>query len=687
MKKLFLILALLLNNFLFAQSAEIKTEHIVLDTNKVISPEPNQSVICKYITRLLSHYHYKRVVLNDSLSSEIFDNYLRNLDYNRIYLLKSDVDKFEKYRYSFDEDLLFGDIDPAFEIFNKFKTRVNERIRYINTLLKKEFDYTINEEYVPDRKDSPWAKTESELNEIWRKKIKNEALSMKLSGKDWEKTSDVLLKRYQNFQKAVLQYNSGDVFQIFMNTYSDVMDPHTSYLSQRTSDNFDISMKLSLEGIGAQLRTENDYTKVVDVIPGGPAAKAGELQPNDLIAGVGQGNDGEIVDVIGWRIDDVVSLIRGKKGTLVRLLILKSDAGIDAPADTISIVRDKVKLEEQAAKSEVFEINQNDKNYRIGVLSIPSFYIDFEARSKGDPDYRSTTRDVRKLLSELQEKKVDGVIIDLRDNGGGALQEAVDLTGLFIKDGPVVQVRGIDNRVDVEKDEDPEVYYNGPLIVMVNKFSASASEIFSGAIQDYGRGLVIGEQTYGKGTVQNLIDLDRVIPNEQDAGKLKLTIAKYYRINGSSTQNLGVIPDITYPSTMDAHDFGESSNKSALPWDQIKTTVYSRYDNFSGIIPELEKRHEARIKKNPEFQYILEDIEEYNSRKSKNSYSLNYEVRKNERDKAEEKKKERQKERDKYSEISVKQKGEITIKNLKVDDPYLEESGHILADFIQKKAG
>lgn len=682
MKKLFLMLFVFANIFINAQVTDTKTEHNSIDSNAVLSPEPKFAKISKSVAMILSRYHYKKVKIDDSLSSEIFNNYLTNIDNNKMYFLASDINDFASYRYTFDENLLFGNLEPPFHIFNVFKERVTERIKYVEKLLENEFDYTADENYLPDRTKSSWAETVNEINEIWRKRVKNEALNMKLAGKEWNKTRETLLKRYQNFHKAVLQYKPEDVFQIYMNTYSETIDPHTSYFSQRSSDNFDIQMKLSLEGIGATLRTDNDYTKVVELVPGGPAAKSGLLKANDLISGVGQGEDGEIVDVIGWRIDDVVSLIRGKKGTVVRLQILKSSTGADMLPDTISIVRDKVKLEEQAAKSEIIEIESDNQKYKIGIVSIPSFYIDFEARMKGEPEYRSTTRDVKALLKQLNENKVDGIVIDLRNNGGGALQEAVELTGLFIKEGPVVQVKGTDGIIDVEKDDDPALYYEGPLAVLVNKFSASASEIFSGAIQDYGRGLIIGEQTYGKGTVQTLQNLDNFVPNEKNPGKLKFTIAKYYRINGSSTQHLGVIPDIIFPSSSDAKEYGESSNKSALPWDQIGSTVFSKQSGFQEVIPSLIKKHDERIKKDVQFQYIIEDIEEYNHRIDKNSFSLNYEIRKKEREEAELKKKERNENQDVQPEIDIEELEEIPVAKDKKDDPFLKETGYILADLI-----
>ncbi len=430
-------------------------------------------------------------------------------------------------------------------------------------------------------------KSNSELNEIWRKRLKNDALTYKLNGKDWAFIQKTLKKRYKNFSQFLNQYNSEDVFQLAMNSFTQSIDPHTNYLSPQTSDNFKIDMSLSLEGIGARLQTEDDYTKVAEIIPGGPADKSGLLKADDKIIGVAQGEDGEFEDIIGWRITDAVKLIRGAKGTTVRLQIIKAGSDLNAKPIDISLVRDKIKLEDQAAKGSVLEIINDDKPFRIGVIDIPKFYNDFEGQRNGDGNYKSTTKDVRKIIDSLTTEKVDGIIIDLREDGGGSLQEAIELTGLFIKDGPVVQVKSSDGNIEIAKDPDAGIVYAGPLAVLVNRFSASASEIFSGAIQDYGRGLIIGEQTFGKGTVQNLIDLNRLSSKKMDLGQVKITIAKYYRINGGSTQNLGVIPDISFPSIVDPKEFGESAEPSALPYDEIKSAEYNKFSDLKKYVPQL----------------------------------------------------------------------------------------------------
>lgn len=690
MKKLFfLTLTIVALISCKAQSIdELIAKNSDIDTSKVILPDADHSQDNRLITQLISRYHYRKFDLNDSLSSVIFDNYIKMLDNNKMYFLKSDIDEFEQYRNKFDDYLLTGTLNEGYAIFNRFKQRLNERIKYVDKALKTEFDYTIDETFIPDRKDADWASTTEELDELWRKRLKNDALNRKLDGRDWEDISKTLSDRYHRYHKFVLQYDEEDVFQIYMNAYTEAVDPHTSYFSPVTSENFDIDMSLSLEGIGAQLTSDGDYTKVTRIIPGGPADKSGLLKKDDRIVAVAQGEDGEMVDVVGWRLDDVVQLIRGEKGTLVRLSIIPAESEVNMSTKEIQLVRDKVKLEDQAAQSEIILIENEGVEYKLGVIDVPAFYIDFEGQKKGDPDYKSTTRDVRKLLEELKKENVDGVIVDLRENGGGSLQEAIELTGLFIEDGPVVQVRNSNGTIEVGRDPDSEIVYDGPLAVMINRYSASASEIFSGAIQDYGRGIIVGETTYGKGTVQNLIDLGMFNRNKDEKeGKVKLTIAKYYRVTGSSTQHMGVIPDIMFPSAVDPEDYGESSKPSALPWDQIRSTNYQKFADLSRVIPKLRSRHEERIKNNLEFQYMLEDIEDYKERREKKEFSLNEEVRKKERELAEKKDKKREEERASNTEITVIEKGEVTKKDLRVDDPELEETGYILADLIKFNVG
>jgi carboxyl-terminal processing protease len=659
------------------------------DSTGVVEPASYQSRVDKLVNAIISRYHYKKVDLNDSLSAVIYNKYINTLDFSHSYFLATDIKKFDVFKTELDDMIKDGDIEPAFEIFNTFKDRVHQQLDYAEKILQKEFDYSKNDSIEINREKEPWPADEKAAEALWYKRVKSDAINLKLTGKKWDDIVETLTKRYNNYRKAVDQYNSEDVFQQFMNAYTESIDPHTNYFSPITSDNFRINMSLSLEGIGAQLRTEDDYTKVVEIIPGGPAYKSGLLHPDDKIVGVAQGDDGEMEDVIGWRITDVVQLIRGKKGTVVRLLIIPADGGPNAVPHEIKLVRDKVKLEEQAAKDSVLDLNERKKEFKIGIIDVPAFYSDYEAQQRGDKDYKSTTRDVRRLLEQLKKEKVDGVIIDLRNNGGGSLQEAVQMTGLFIKNGPVVQVRNADGSIDVDRDPDPSIEYEGPLAVLVNRFSASASEIFTAAIQDYGRGLVIGEQTYGKGTVQNLIDLNRLMPGSDGKyGQVKLTIAKYYRINGGSTQNKGVIPDIQYPTPFgNAKEYGESSNPSALPWDQIAPTEYQKYGDLSKFIPQLIDMHDKRIKIDPEFQNYVASVKDAEASHNKKYVSLNYDIREKEKEAEEERKFERDNKIRKQQGLKLIEKGETPVEKTKNYDALLDETGHILADYILLSIG
>lgn len=652
------------------------------DTLKLLEPQEYHPTEEQLITSILTRYHYKSFNLDDSLSKVIYDRYLESLDNGKNYFLNSDIESFKKNEFNIDDFLLKGEVQFFYDVFNVYLARLNKRVDFIDSLLNKEFDYSLDENFQFDRDKAEWAKDENELNEIWRKRLKNDALTYKLNGKDWSFIQKTLKKRYKNFAQFLNQYNSEDVFQLAMNSFTQALDPHTNYFSSETSDNFKIDMSLSLEGIGARLQTEDDYTKIVEVIPGGPAAKSELLNADDKIVGVAQNEDGEFEDVIGWRINDVVKLIRGPKGTLVRLQIIPSGSELNSKPKEISLVRDKIKLEDQAAKSNVLEILDEGKPFKIGVIDIPKFYNDFEGQRNGDGNYKSTTKDVRLILDSLKNKNVDGVIIDLREDGGGSLQEAIELTGLFIKDGPVVQVKNSDGSIEVADDPDPKIIYNGPLAVLVDRFSASASEIFAGAIQDYGRGLIIGEQTYGKGTVQNLIDLNRLTSiKNKDLGQVKLTIAKFYRINGGSTQHLGVIPDIQYPTFMDPSEFGESSEPSALPWDEIKATNYHKFSDLSKIIPILNKKHLDRINTDQDFDYLLEDIKIYKENKKKTSISLNEGIRKKEKDEEEQRKFERENERRKLLGLDLLDKEVPEVKSDQKDF-LLDETAKIVSDYI-----
>lgn len=679
-----IILVVLTASYFLAESKKDSSEEIIsTDSLRTIEPENQFTLENQLVTTLLSRYHYKNFNLDDSLSSIMFDKYIKTLDYSRVYFYRSDINSFEKERYLFDDYLLAGNIQPFFDIFNVYEKRLIERMEYVDTILTRGFDFTLNDSVEISRENSNWVSTRPEMDKLWDLRIKNDALSLSLVGKDEEAIKTNIKKRYDNFTRALFQYNSEDVFQLAMDSYTTSVDPHTNYLSPITSDNFKIDMSLSLEGIGARLMSEDGYTKVVEIIPGGPAFKSKEINVDDRIIAVAQDEDGEFVDVIGWRITDVVQLIRGPKETTVRLQILKAKDGATAKPEEIVLVRDKVKLEDQAAKKEVIEVTNNGIAYRIGVITIPKFYTDFEGTRNGDNNSKSTAADVRALLEELKQEKVDGVIIDLRNNGGGALSEAIDVTGLFIEKGPVVQVKNTEGYVEVDRDVDPSIVYGGPLAVLVNRFSASASEIFAAAIQDYGRGVIVGEQTYGKGTVQNLIDLNRVArSNLNQYGQLKLTIAKYYRINGGSTQNLGVVPDIAFPSYVDPQMFGESSEISALPWDQIDPTNYQLFSSLNQVIPQLNTLSEKRRENDLDFQFLVEDIESYKESRNDKYISLNSDIRKQEKEAEEEKEFQRENERREENGLQLLDKSEVPDKKENPNDIYLDETAMIVTDMI-----
>jgi len=628
-----------------------------------LKPEPQHPRVIQLVTQILLRNHYKSMELDDSLSAQVYKNYLEFLDFNKSYFLQSDIDAFKPFRHSFDEFLKKGRLDIPYMIYNTYQQRMAERLEYVFKRLEKPFDFTKDEYFEPFRDSLNWAQSREELEEYWRKRLKNEALSLKIAGKEDDKIHETLIKRYNNLKRRLRQNQSEDVVQLYLNALSYAFDPHTSYFSPKAKDDFKIRMSLSLEGIGARLMTENDYTKVVEIIPGGPADKSGLLKPNDYIVGVGQGEEGEITDVIGWRIDDVVQLIRGHKGTTVRLQILHDPTALLADAEIIRIVRDKVKLEDSGAKADTLHIQRNGQSFVYGVIDIPAFYLDYDAMRKGDPHFKSTTRDVRRLITEMQGNGLDGLILDLRGNGGGFLNEAVNLTGLFIKEGPVVQVKNSRGDIKEEEDRNPAVFYDGPLAVLVDDFSASASEIFAAAIQDYQRGVIIGNQTFGKGTVQNAVDLNRYFPGSKfKYGQIKLTIAKFYRVNGGSTQNKGVIPDITIPSRFKHNEVGESARENALLWDQIKPAIYVPEKTVSPeLIERLAREHDIRFSTDSVFVAFADKINKERNKKRPKRFSLNLEKRMAERNE--------KKEKDKK-------------KDDKEPDWTLIESGNILSDWI-----
>jgi carboxyl-terminal processing protease len=570
----------------------------------VLAPTAAERHTSLEVVKDLIHDHYLHLTLNDKLSAKVLDRYLADLDPNRIHFLAKDVADFAPYRHRLDDALRRGDLDPAFAIFNRYHQRLIERLTYLNKqvaggLSGMRFD---QDDYLQtDRGEAPWPRTHAEQETLWYKRLKNDALNLQLAGKNMKEVAKILQTRYRNQLHRARQIDSEDVFQTYINALAHTYDPHTDYFNPRTSENFDINMSLSLEGIGAVLQNEDEMTKVVRLVPAGPADKSKLLKPTDRIIGVGQGKHGNIVDVVGWRLDDVVKLIRGPKKTVVRLEVIPGGAENDHQTKVIAITRDTVKLEDQSARKKIIKVERDHHTYKIGVITIPTFYLDYRAMQKGDPNFKSTTRDVKRLLEELKAEHVDGVVVDLRDNGGGSLQEVNSLIGLFIRTGPTVQIRDADGKVEVLGDSNPAVVYNGPLMVMVNRLSASASEIFAGAIQDYHRGLIVGGRTFGKGTVQSLRPLDH--------GQLKITQAKFYRISGASTQDRGVRPDIAFPVTYDNAEIGESSLPNALSWDTIRAVRHPVFRDLTPVLGVLRKDHAARVAHDPEFQYLVKRSE------------------------------------------------------------------------------
>lgn len=577
-----------------------------LEITEVPAATAKQSRKIKLINYLIDKSHYRKKPLDDNFSADVLQSYIEKLDSTKNIFMQSDIDQFAALRYRFDDFIRDGTIQPVFVIFNIFRKRMDERVEYALARLDKPFDFTLEESYQFNREQAQWGSSIQELDDLWRKRIKNDIINLRLTDKDATDITSTLKRRYTHLARRARQLKSEDVFQIFINAYLNTVDPHTSYFLPRASENFNIQMRLSLEGIGAVLQTDNEYTQVRRIIPGGPAALGQELKAEDRIIGVAQDTQ-EMVDVIGWRLDDVVELIRGPKESTVRLEILPAEGVADSPAKVIAIRRDKINLEEQAAKKRTLSIETAHGKASIGVIDLPSFYSDFSGMSQQQPDYRSTTRDVRKLLAEFADEEISGLVIDLRSNGGGSLDEAVDLAGLFIEKGPVVQTKNVAGIVKINRDQDPEIVYTGPLAVLVDRYSASASEIFAGAIQDYRRGLIIGEPTFGKGTVQYLVNLNRFTKNDSDLGQLKLTVAQFFRINGDSTQHRGVIPDIIWPNASDNDEFGERAYENAIPWLKIGNARFQHFPNHLNTA-ELEpvvKLHQQRIQTDPEFQHLV----------------------------------------------------------------------------------
>ncbi len=598
-----------------------------------LMPSERHRRVMRLVSEVVEKQHYRQAALDDELSSQIYERYLEELDRTRSYLVAGDIAEFEPLRYQLDDAIEKADAAPAFEIFTRYRQRNREMLRHAIALLDIEPDFKLDETFRFDRTDDGWPASEDELKELWRRRVKNDALSLLLAGKTWPEASDILRKRYERVTKRIEQITADDVFETFMNAYSHVYDPHSNYLSPRNSEEYNIAMSLSYEGIGASLQLVDDHVTIMNVLPGGTAAASTDIKVGDRITAVGQGVGGPVTDVVGWRLDDVVQLIRGPVNTVVRLQILPGGASPGSPESQISLKRAKITLEAQAAQKSVHPLRRGDRDLKVGVISVPSFYQDFQARMDGEANYRSTTRDVRQLIGELRAEGIDSLVVDLRDNGGGHLSEATSLVGLFVERGPVVQLRETSGRIEVLDDPEPGVAWNGPLVVLVNRASASASEIFAGAIQDYHRGLVVGQQTYGKGSVQNLYPLDRYALGPQAGfGQLTVTIGKYYRVTGDSTQHRGVEPDIALPSLLNTDDIGESTRDSALPWDRINAARFTPEPNGEVPLPLLARVHEQRIARNPDFVALLGDVDALERLRNQREISLNLVKRRAERD-------------------------------------------------------
>lgn len=695
MKKILPILiplSLLVVLFLHGKSqADFNTKATATYQEGDLQPTATQKKVERLVYGILSNYHYRKIPVNDSLSSKIYDAYLKELDPNKVYFLASDIKDLEDYRYTIDEQLNLGDLTSAFKIFNLYQTRMKERFAFIHQVLDQKQDFTIDESYSPNRDKATWANSKEELNDYWRKDIKRQLLDWKIGGKADTTAIRELKDRYKRSEKYIAKTKSEDVFQIFMNAYTESIDPHTSYMIPKVSQEFNKDMAQSFEGIGATLRLEGDYVTIQDLVPGGPAFRSKQINPKDRIVGVAQGDEGSFVDVIGWFTDDAVKLIRGPKGTVVRLKLLPASGVTGSPTSEVRLVREKIKMEEQTAKKETLLLSRDGKPFKLGLITVPMFYRDFEGARKREQDFKSTSADVRKFISEFKQEGIDGLVIDLRNNGGGSLIEAVDLTGLFISQGPVVQRKQSDGRISQEVDRNPEIAYNGPLAVLINRFSASASEIFAAAIQDYKRGIIVGEQSYGKGTVQSVVDLSNYLNDEkEEVGQLKITLEKFYRINGSSTQHKGVSPDFALPSAFSAEEFGESSQPSALPWDMIPTTNYQVTQSVQPeLMGKLQSAFQSRLKTNPELLKLKDDFNRWKKIKEQNSISLQLDKRKKELD--EQKKKPDESlavmdalaldaADDKTDKKEDKTKDKSKDKHAK--DAYLKEAQRIMIDFI-----
>jgi carboxyl-terminal processing protease len=666
-----------------AGSVQVPASQVVLPPGS-ITPTDAQRATARKIGRILEDAHYSRAAIDDKMSDTIYERYLEFLDGQRSYFLASDINDFNAYRLQFGDMIRTGNIDPAYLIFARFQQRNRERIQHAIALLQTEPDWTLNETFEFDRSHSPWPADQAAMDELWRKRVKNDALSLMLTGKSWPDTADVLRKRYERVLKRVDQVTTEDVFENLMNAYARAFDPHSSYFSPRSSEEYRIQMSLNYDGIGASLQLVDDYVTIMNVLEGGPAAVAGTLKVNDRITGVGQGKDGPFTDVIGWRLDDVVQLIRGKAGTMVRLQVLPAGAAPGSTEKVLEFVRNKVTLEAQAAHKEVKTVVRNGRTLKIGVITVPGFYQDIAAQNAGDENYRSTTRDVLKLLNQLKTENIDGLVLDLRNDGGGYLPEATALTGLFIDHGPVVQLRDTSGRLEVLDDPESGPAYDGPLAVLVDRLSASASEIFAGAIQDYHRGVILGQTTFGKGTVQNLVQLDRWSDKPVN-GQLTVTIGKFYRVTGESTQHRGVEPDVPLASVLDTKEVGESTLESALPWDRIAGVPFKTSAGTAAAPPvaALATEEDARAHQDPDYKWLVSDIAAIDSVRDQHSVSLNLQVRRDERARIDKERLDRENARRAAKNLPpVKSVEELEKNKDEAADVVLDQATQVMADMV-----
>ena len=667
-----------------------------------LQPDVRQNIVAKEVAELISRYNYKKVDLNDSLSEVVYNRYIKKIDEDHNYLLASDIQDFDKYKDALDDDMKTGNLNDVFYIFNVFQKRYLDRIKFSLAHIDDKFDFAQTDSFTFDRENLPWIATQSQMDDQWIKHVKYDLLNLKLATPDMAKNRVTLRKRYQDLLSQSNKLTNQEVFQTYMDAFTEAIDPHTNYFNPFNAAQFNMEMSRSLEGIGATLQSVNEYITIQTLVHGGPADKSHLINAKDRIVGVAQGKEGEFQNIVGWNINNAIGLIRGPKGTTVKLEILPAEAAVGSKPKIVELVRDKIVLQDELAKKEMRTYNNNGKTVKIGIIDIPAFYVDNEAAQAGAANYHSTTRDVKLILDSLKNENVDGIVIDLREDGGGSLSEAISLTGLFIKTGPVVQVRDTRNQVEVDSDDDPSIAYNGPLAILVDRFSASASEIFSGAIQDYGRGIIIGTQTYGKGSVQSEIELDKVISptladmvtkvtggdkkeqtggSESKFGQLNLTIAKFYRITGNSTQRHGVTPDIQFPSIIPLDKYGEDTEPSAMPFDIIAKSDYTKFGDLSPVIPTLRKLHDQRMSNSNSFKYLLDDVSDFKKHDEEKSVTLNEELLKKQRDDDDQKSFERDNLRRAALGLKPLKKGETKPKNEDLDFIKIE-AGQIVTDYI-----